>query len=140
MVLLVWRHVICKIGSQASSRQSDLESNLEEAPFGASRYGLSIAIAAFETFEEFDQGTYYSFETMAEEDRERLKDEYLSFSKGNKYREAGGLERDWPYGRGVFHNESRLLLIWVNFEDHISITAMANNVIMRALFLLLFFF
>lgn len=48
MVLLVWRHVICKIDSQASSRWSNLEFDLEEAPFGASQYGLSIAIAAFE--------------------------------------------------------------------------------------------
>jgi len=31
--------------------------------------------------------------------------------------EACGLNRDWPSGRGIFHNDKKSFLIWVNEED-----------------------
>ena len=27
------------------------------------------------------------------------------------------MERDWPEGRGIFHNEAKTFLLWVNEED-----------------------
>jgi len=27
------------------------------------------------------------------------------------------MERDWPEGRGIFHNEKKTALVWVNEED-----------------------
>jgi len=27
------------------------------------------------------------------------------------------MERDWPEGRGIFHNAAKTALVWVNEED-----------------------
>jgi hypothetical protein len=28
-----------------------------------------------------------------------------------------GMENDWPEGRGIFFNDAKTLLVWVNEED-----------------------
>ena len=37
------------------------------------------------------------------------------------------MERDWPEGRGIFHNESKTFLLWVNEEDQLRIISMQNG-------------
>jgi len=37
---------------------------------------------------------------------------------------ASGLERDWPEGRGIFHNDTKTFLCWVNEEDELRIISM----------------
>jgi len=37
---------------------------------------------------------------------------------------ACGLNRDWPDSRGIFHNEDKTFLSWVNEEDHLRIISM----------------
>jgi len=34
------------------------------------------------------------------------------------------MERDWPEGRGIFHNEKKTFLVWVNEEDQLRIISM----------------
>jgi hypothetical protein len=31
--------------------------------------------------------------------------------------ESCGLNRDWPEGRGIFHNKEKTFLVWINEED-----------------------
>ena len=38
--------------------------------------------------------------------------------------EACGLNRDWPAGRGIFHNDDKTFLVWVNEEDQLRIISM----------------
>ena len=38
--------------------------------------------------------------------------------------DACGLNRDWPSGRGIFHNDSKTFLVWVNEEDQLRIISM----------------
>ena len=38
--------------------------------------------------------------------------------------EACGLNRDWPRGRGIFHNNDKTFLVWVNEEDQLRIISM----------------
>merc|ERR1711962_762565 len=33
-------------------------------------------------------------------------------------------ERDWPEGRGIFHNKEKTFLVWVNEEDQLRIISM----------------
>ncbi len=35
--------------------------------------------------------------------------------------DAGGLNDDWPIGRGVFIHDKRQFVVLVNFEDHLEI-------------------
>ena len=38
-----------------------------------------------------------------------------------------GMERDWPEGRGIFHNEAKTFLVWVNEEDQLRIISMEQG-------------
>ena len=37
---------------------------------------------------------------------------------------ACNLNRDWPSGRGIFHNDAKSFLVWVNEEDQLRIISM----------------
>merc|ERR1719334_1974259 len=37
------------------------------------------------------------------------------------------MERDWPEGRGIFHNEAKTFLLWVNEEDQMRIISMEKG-------------
>ena len=34
------------------------------------------------------------------------------------------MERDWPEGRGIFHNKDKTFLVWVNEEDQMRVISM----------------
>merc|ERR1719272_2302867 len=40
---------------------------------------------------------------------------------------ASGMGRHWPDGRGVFHNNSKNLFVWVGEEDHLRIVSMQGD-------------
>ena len=73
-------------------------------------------------------GEYFSLLGMKENDRKQLEDEHFLFVSGvNKHTMTAGMERDWPEGRGIFHNESKSFLVWVNEEDHLRIISMEKG-------------
>ena len=37
------------------------------------------------------------------------------------------MERDWPEGRGIFHNDAKTFLMWVNEEDQTRIISMEKG-------------
>ena len=37
------------------------------------------------------------------------------------------MSRDWPSGRGIFHNDAKTFLVWVNEEDQLRIIAMQKG-------------
>ena len=37
------------------------------------------------------------------------------------------MERDWPEGRGIFHNADKTFLVWVNEEDQLRIISMQKG-------------
>merc|ERR1712054_9444 len=39
----------------------------------------------------------------------------------------GNLNRDWPSGRGIFHNDAKTFLVWVNEEDQLRIISMQQD-------------
>merc|ERR1711862_749262 len=46
----------------------------------------------------------------------------------------GRMERDWPQARGIYHNENKTALVWVNEEDHLRIISMEKGKNIRAVF------
>ena len=40
---------------------------------------------------------------------------------------VAGMERDWPEGRGIFHNAAKTFLLWVNEEDQMRIISMEKG-------------
>ena len=56
------------------------------------------------------------------------------FREGDRYLEACGLNRDWPSGRGIFHNNDKTFLVWVNEEDQLRIISMQPGADIAAVF------
>merc|ERR1712014_345056 len=44
------------------------------------------------------------------------------------------MERDWPHARGIYHNDKKTALVWVNEEDHLRIISMERGYNIRAVF------
>ena len=72
-------------------------------------------------------GSYHHVGQLDEETRRSLVDGHLLFKSGDPCFEATGIARDWPRGRGFFHNLRKNFLIWVNEEDHLRIISMGKN-------------
>ena len=45
-----------------------------------------------------------------------------------------GMARDWPDARGIWHNNSKNFLVWVNEEDHLRLISMEKGGNMKAVF------
>ena len=73
-------------------------------------------------------GTYYPLTGMAENIRQQLVDEGFLFSF-NKFKKLRFPEvyRDWPENRGIFYNNDKTFLTWVNEEDHLRIISMQRG-------------
>ena len=73
------------------------------------------------------KGKYYSLETMTDAERKQLIADHFLFKGGDKYLESCGLEREWPKNRGIFHNDAKTFLVWVNEEDQLRIISMQKG-------------
>merc|ERR1711994_968248 len=69
-------------------------------------------------------GTYYPLTGMNEQVRQQLVDDHFLFVSGDPNLKVAGMERDWPEGRGIFHNKDKTFLTWVNEEDQLRIISM----------------
>merc|ERR1712241_1630648 len=72
-------------------------------------------------------GNYYALTGMDEKVRQQLVDDHFLFVSGDRNLIAAGMERDWPEGRGIFHNEAKTFLLWVNEEDQMRIISMEKG-------------
>merc|ERR1712032_318395 len=84
----------------------------------------SLMKTAFGNLEGGLAGTYYPLTGMDEKVRQQLVDDHFLFVSGDKNLQASGMERDWPEGRGIFHNKDKTFLTWVNEEDQLRIISM----------------
>ena len=83
--------------------------------------------SAFKKLADDLAGTYYPLTGMAENVRQKLVDDHFLFVSGDKNLIAAGMERDWPEGRGIYHNDAKTFLVWVNEEDQLRIISMQNG-------------
>jgi len=89
---------------------------------------------AFANLEGDLAGTYYPLTGMKEEDRQKLVDDHFLFMSGDKNLQIAGMERDWPEGRGIFHNKDKTFLVWVNEEDQLRIISMEQGKDVKGVF------
>ena len=47
---------------------------------------------------------------------------------------ASNMARDWPDARGIWHNDAKNFLVWVNEEDHTRVISMEKGGDMEAVF------
>ena len=84
-------------------------------------------VAAFKTFDGELSGKYYSLASLSEKEAKSLSEDNFLFRIGDRFQEAAGINRDWPEARGVFHNNDKTLLIWVNDEDQLKLMSMEEG-------------
>jgi len=72
-------------------------------------------------------GAYYPLTGMDEKVRQQLVDDHFLFMSGDPNLKVAGMERDWPEGRGIFHNKDKTFLVWVNEEDQLRIISMQKG-------------
>jgi len=91
---------------------------------------LKVEKLVTSALDEFDgelKGKYFSLSSMTEADKKQLIADHFLFKGGDKYLESCGLERDWPEARGIFHNDAKTFLVWVNEEDQLRIISMQKG-------------
>ncbi|CAL4069552.1 unnamed protein product [Meganyctiphanes norvegica] len=79
-------------------------------------------------------GHYFPLMGMEEKQRRQLVDNHVLFMSGDPNHKVAGMERDWPEGRGIFHNEAKSFIIWVNEEDQLMIISMEKGCNVRGVF------
>ncbi len=79
-------------------------------------------------------GEYYPLLGMDEATKRQLVEDHFLFKEGDRFLEAAGLNRDWPEGRGIFHNREKTFLVWVNEEDELRIISMQPGGDIQAVF------
>lgn len=74
-------------------------------------------------------GRYYPLGAMTAEEEQQLIDDHFLFQKPSPRNVLAncGAARDWPDGRGIFHNAEKNFLVWVNEEDHMRVIAMEQG-------------
>jgi len=93
-----------------------------------------LMISAFAKLKGELAGNYYPLLGMEESVRQQLVDDHFLFVSGDKNLIAAGMERDWPEGRGIFHNAAKTFLTWVNEEDQLRIISMQKGGDVRGVF------
>ncbi|XP_067871304.1 creatine kinase U-type, mitochondrial-like [Heterodontus francisci] len=80
-------------------------------------------------------GTYYSLTSMTDKQQQQLIDDHFLFDKPvSPFLMSSRMARDWPDARGIWHNNEKTFLIWVNEEDHIRIISMEKGGNMKRVF------
>ena len=98
---------------------------------------LEIMNKVVEACNKFDgdlKGTFYPLEGMDAATQKQLIEDHFLFKEGDRFLEACNLNRDWPNGRGIFHNDAKTFLVWVNEEDQLRIISMQTGADIGAVF------
>ena len=67
----------------------------------------------------FFLGKYFPLNKMTDAEQDKLIADHFLFDKPvSPLLLSAGMARDWPDARGIWHNDKKNLLVWVNEEDH----------------------
>ena len=126
--------------SMIKSTRIRVGRNLAEFPLGPAisrEQRNSIEQKVVQACNSFDgelKGTFYSLGSMTDAQRNQLVEDHFLFKEGDRFLEACSLNRDWPEGRGIFHNDAKTFLVWVNEEDQLRIISMQPGADIGAVF------
>lgn len=80
-------------------------------------------------------GRYYGLSDMTDDEQQSLIDDHFLFDKPvSPLLTCAGMARDWPDARGIWHNNEKTFLIWVNEEDHTRVISMEKGGNMKRVF------
>ncbi|XP_029475490.1 creatine kinase M-type [Rhinatrema bivittatum] len=102
---------------------------------GERRAVENLSVKALNSLSGEFKGKYYPLKDMSEKEQQQLIDDHFLFDKPvSPLLLAAGMARDWPDGRGIWHNDEKTFLVWVNEEDHLRVISMQKGGNMREVF------
>ncbi|CAL1543221.1 unnamed protein product [Lymnaea stagnalis] len=87
----------------------------------------SKAVEALNGLSDELKGSYHPLTGMDEETQAKLVADHFLFKDDDRFLKAAGGYNDWPTGRGIYFNENKTFLVWVNEEDHLRIISMQKG-------------
>jgi len=87
----------------------------------------SSVVEGLHTLEGELAGNYYPLLGMSKEVQDNLIKDHFLFKEGDRFLDTAGLNRNWPEGRGIYHNNDKTFLVWVNEEDQLRIISMQQG-------------
>uniref|UniRef100_A0A3B1IK51 Creatine kinase U-type, mitochondrial n=1 Tax=Astyanax mexicanus TaxID=7994 RepID=A0A3B1IK51_ASTMX len=71
---------------------------------------------------------------MVAGDEESYEDHFLFDKPVSPLLTCAGMARDWPDARGIWHNNEKTFLVWINEEDHTRVISMEKGGNMKRVF------
>ncbi|XP_043095560.1 creatine kinase S-type, mitochondrial [Puntigrus tetrazona] len=94
-----------------------------------------VTVQALSGLKDDLAGKYYSLTEMTEQEQQQLIDDHFLFDKPvSPLLTCAGMARDWPDARGIWHNNEKTFLIWINEEDHTRVISMEKGGNMKRVF------
>ncbi|XP_051751545.1 creatine kinase S-type, mitochondrial isoform X1 [Ctenopharyngodon idella] len=94
-----------------------------------------VVVQALSGLKEDLEGKYYSLTEMTDQEQQQLIDDHFLFDKPvSPLLTCAGMARDWPDARGIWHNNEKTFLIWINEEDHTRVISMEKGGNMKRVF------
>uniref|UniRef100_A0A4W5RSP4 creatine kinase n=1 Tax=Hucho hucho TaxID=62062 RepID=A0A4W5RSP4_9TELE len=94
-----------------------------------------LSVEALDTLDGEFKGKYYPLNKMTDAEQEQLIADHFLFDKPVSPLLLGaGMARDWPDARGIWHNDAKSFLVWVNEEDHLRVISMEKGGNMKEVF------
>jgi len=88
----------------------------------------SVSVKVLDNLDGEFKGKYYPLNNMTEEEQDQLIADHFLFDKPvSPLLTCAGMARDWPDGRGIWHNDEKTFLVWINEEDHLRVISMQKN-------------
>ncbi len=79
-------------------------------------------------------GEFFLHTTMSDAQRQALIDDHFLFRGSDRMQAASGYHEHWPHGRGVYLNNAKTFVNWVNEGDHLRIISMEPDGDVKAVF------
>ena len=116
--------------SKVSDYQLDIKRNFRGTPFSplmTKEAKLQVERKVVEVLGDL-YGTYTQINKLSDADCDwMLKTIGIHPKIKNREHDASGINDDWPVGRGVFIQDKKDFLVFVNFEDHLRIVVLPDK-------------
>merc|ERR1712149_3238 len=80
------------------------------------------------------RGERRAVEKTAAEQDQLIADHFLFDKPVSPLLTCAGMARDWPDARGIWHNDNKDFLVWINEEDHLRVISMQKDGDMKEVF------
>nr|BAD11138.1 creatine kinase 1 [Lethenteron camtschaticum] len=102
---------------------------------GERRAVKRLSVEALSKLDGDLKGKYYALKGMSDQEQQQLIDDHFLFDKPVfPLLLCAGMGRDWPDARGIWHNDKKTFLVWVNEEDHLRVISMQQGGNMKEVF------